>query len=221
MDLLLIVLIIALPALAQLYISLTYKKYSKVNNNNSLTGYDIAKKILSVNNLENIDIKEVYGNLSDNYDPGKKVVNLSSDIYHNYSISSAAVAAHECGHAMQDKEGYFFLKLRSLIFPIVRIATSISYWIIVIGFLLQILNLVYIGIGFTIFGLVFQIITLPVEFDASKRALKMLKQYQLLSESELSDAKSVLTAAALTYVAGTLASAIQILRLVLIATRDN
>ena len=132
-----------------------------------------------------------------------------------------AIAAHECGHAIQDKEGYLFLKLRSLIFPVVNIATSISYYIILIGFIFEVLDLVYIGIGLTTIGLFFQIITLPVEFNASKRAGKEIDAMHLANSEEKSGIKKVLVSAALTYVAGVLTSALQILRLLLIASSDR
>lgn len=221
MDLILIVLIIALPLLAQLFISVSYSRYSKILNNKKLSGKEVARIILDNNNLNSILIYKVSGNLTDHYDPTKKLVRLSNDIYENDTISSMAVAAHECGHAIQDSEDYFFLKLRSSIYPVVRVATSISYWIILFGFLFELLDLLYLGIGFTMFGLLFQIITLPVEFNASNRALKKLKEYNLVDEDELKGARKVLTAAALTYVAGTLASALQILRLILIANSSR
>lgn len=217
MDYLLIILIIIIPLIAQLKISLNYKRFSIVTNINGKTGYDIAKEILNRNNLNNIDVIEVPGELTDHYDSKAQVIRLSSSIYHGTSISSTAVAAHECGHAIQDKEGYNPMRLRAMIFPIVNIATTLSYWIILLGFIFQLINLVYIGIIFTCFGLIFQIITLPVEFDASKRAKEMLISYNLVNNNEIKGIKKVLNAAAMTYVAGVLSSALQILRLLLIA----
>ena len=135
-------------------------------------------------------------------------------------IASIAVAAHECGHAIQDKEGYLFLKLRSLIYPIVNLGTGISYYILVIGFIFQILDLVYLGIGLSGLGLLFQIITLPVEFNASSRAKDQLKKMGIVNSEDSEGVSEMLTAAALTYVAGVLASALQILRLIMMI-RDN
>lgn len=219
MDYILILLIIIIPLLAQLKISLNYKRYSNVANDNNKNGYDIAREILNRNNLDYIDVVEVAGDLTDHYDSKNQVVRLSSAIFHGSSVSSTAIAAHECGHAIQDKEGYQPMQLRAKIYPVVNIATSLSYWIILIGFLFQLINLVYIGIILTCFGLIFQLITLPVEFDASKRAKEILLSYNLVNSNEIKGVKRVLSAAAMTYVAGVLASAIQILRLILIAQR--
>lgn len=221
MDLLLILLIIFIPLIAQLKITSSYNKYKKIENSKNLTGYDVARKILDNNDLEDIYIVETKGDLTDHYDPTQKVVRLSSDIYHGSSIASLAVAAHECGHAIQDKEAYSFMRLRSLIFPVVNIATNISYFIIFVGFFLQLLDMIYLGISLTCIGLIFQIVTLPVEFDASKRANIKLEEYGLCSSSELEGTKTMLNAAAMTYVAGVLASALQILRLILAANRRD
>lgn len=221
MDLLLILLIIGIPALAQISITNSYNEYKSIKNGNGLQGKDIARKILDENNLKEISIEETNGNLTDHYDPSAKVIRLSSDIFNGTSIASAAVAAHECGHAIQDKVGYSFLKFRTIIYPIVNVATSISYWIILLGFLFELLDLIYVGIALTCFGLVFQIITLPVEFDASSRAEKLLNNYQLVTTDEELGVKKVLGAAAMTYVAGVLSSSLQILRLLLMTQRRN
>lgn len=215
MDLLLLILILAIPAIAQAKVSITYSRFKKVSNDKNLTGQEVARKILDKNGLEDVYVVEVSGNLTDHYDPSRKVVRLSSDVYHNASVSSAAIAAHECGHAIQDKEGYFYMRLRSLIYPVVRIGTSLSYFVIMIGLIAQALNLIYIGIALVGLGLVFQLVTLPVEFNASKRAMKQLEQLKLISDLESYDIKSVLSAAAMTYVAGVLSSALEIVRLVL------
>src|SRR5574344_483363 len=151
-----------------------YNNYRNIQNSNNLTGKEVARIILDNNGLQNVGIEKVPGNLTDHYDPRTKIVSLSENIYDGPSISSTAVAAHECGHAIQDSTNYLFLQIRSLIFPIVNIATSLSYWIILFGFVFQLLDLVYIGIIFTCLGLLFQIITLPVEFNASSRALTKL-----------------------------------------------
>lgn len=220
MDLFLIILIIGIPALASLGIKTTYAKYLKTINNKNITGQEVARKILDSHGLENIYVVATTGTLSDHYDPTRKVVRLSKDIYEKTSISSIAVAAHECGHAIQDKEGYAPMKVRSAIYPVVKIATSVSYYIILIGFILEMLNLIYLGIGCTCLGLLFQIVTLPVEFNASKRALEELERLSIVDSKEKDGAKKVLTAAALTYIAGVLASALQILRLIINSRRD-
>lgn len=224
MDTILILLIILIPLIAQVKISSSYNRYKKENNTCKLTGQEVARRILDENGLQDIHVIEIKGELTDHYDPTRKVVRLSTDIFHGDTVAAAAVAAHECGHAIQDKENYTFLRIRSAIYPVVNVATSVSYYIILIGFLFQALKLVYLGIGLTCCGLLFQLVTLPVEFDASKRALNKLEKYHLLAEVEIEGAKNVLSAAALTYVAGVMASILQILRLFLIARsqdRDN
>lgn len=224
MDTILILLIILIPLIAQVKISSSYNRYKKENNTCKLTGQEVARRILDENGLQDIHIVEIKGELTDHYDPTRKVVRLSTDIFHGDTVAAAAVAAHECGHAIQDKENYTFLRIRSAIYPVVNVATSVSYYIILIGFLFQALKLVYLGIGLTCCGLLFQLVTLPVEFDASKRALNKLEKYHLLAEVEIEGAKNVLSAAALTYVAGVMSSILQILRLLLIACsqdRDN
>ena len=221
MDLILAIIVILIPLIAQIGVSSNYQKYKRVKNTKELTGYDVARKILDENGLGDIYIVETRGELTDHYDPTKKVVRLSSDIYHGKTIAAMSVAAHECGHAVQDKEGYTFMRIRSAIFPIVNVATSISYWIILLGFLFELLDLIYIGIALTCLGLLFQIVTLPVEFDASKRAGVFLKEYNLATEDESKGVKKMLGAAAMTYVAGVLASAIQILRLILVARNND
>lgn len=222
LDYLLIIIILVVPGLAQLLVSGNYRKYKSIGNNKKMTGYDVARRILDENGLNDMYIVETRGELSDHYDPKKKVVRLSKEIYHGQSIAAISVAAHECGHAVQDKEGYLYLKFRSFIFPIVNIATSISYWIILIGFLMEFLDLVYLGIALTSLGLLFQIVTLPVEFNASKRAGVFLEEYNLIDDGEIRGVRSMLGAAAMTYVAGVLASALQILRLLLMVnSRDR
>ncbi|MGN1379752.1 MAG: zinc metallopeptidase [Bacilli bacterium] len=220
MDLILIIIILVVPLIADIFVKTTYRKYLKVENKKELTGQEVARKILDKNGLESIYVVQTGGVLTDHYDPKRKVVRLSQAVYDGHSVASLAIASHECGHAIQDKEGYFFLRLRSFIYPVVNIATSISYYIILIGFIFELLDLVYIGIAFTSLGLLFQIITLPVEFNASKRAGKEIDKLKIASSDEKKGVKKVLTSAAFTYVAGVLASAVQILRLLFIA-RDR
>lgn len=221
MDTILILLIIIIPLLAQLKIQSSYNRYKRVENNKKKSGFEVAREILDKNGLEDIYIVEIKGELTDHYDPTKKVVRLSTDIFHGETIAAAAVAAHECGHAIQDKESYTFLKIRSAIYPVVNVATSISYYIILLGFLMQAFQLIYLGIALTCCGLLFQVVTLPVEFDASRRALEKLQDYKIVDNSEFDGAKEVLTAAALTYVAGVLASMLQIFRLILAAKNSE
>lgn len=221
MELILLIIIILLPLIADIFVKINYSINLKKENSKGISGAEVARKILDKNGLSNIYVVATNGYLTDHYDPKRKVIRLSKEVYEGSSVSSMAIAAHECGHAIQDKEGYLFLRLRSLIFPVVNIATSISYYIILIGFIFEMLDLVYIGIGLTSLGLLFQIITLPVEFNASKRAEKEIDAMHLANSEEKSGIKKVLVSAALTYVAGVLTSALQILRLILIASSDR
>ena len=205
---------------AQIYINSSYSKTKRIKNRAGITGAQTARKILDENGLSNVKVEEVSGILGDHYDPRTKTVRLSSDIYRNTSIASASVAAHECGHAIQDKEGYFFLKLRNSIVPLVNFASYAGYFAILIGIIASSLKIIWIGIIAEIVILVFQLITLPVEFAASKRALKQLEKQKILEKIEISTSKKMLTAAALTYVASVTATILEILRL-LIAVGDR
>ena len=166
------------------YIKMNYNKYKKVNVKRGLTGYDVAREILDRNDLSHIMILETEGELTDHYDPKKKVVKLSHDIYHGKSIAAVSVASHECGHALQDKDGYAFLKFRSTIVPLVNFSSKIGYLAIILGMLFGILNLIWIGIAFELVILLFQLVTLPVEFNASSRALKLIEEYGMVGEKE-------------------------------------
>ena len=218
LNIVLIIAILTLPAIAQALITVRYKKYSKEENSVNLSGFETARKILDANGLGDMDIVSTPGTLTDHYDPSRKVVRLSQSNFDDTSIAAMAVAAHECGHAIQDKEGYFMMRLRSAIVPIVKIGTGLSYIIITIGFVLELLNLIYIGIALTGLGLLFQLITLPVEFNASSRADKQLKALGLTLEKDDKGVKKVLGAAAMTYVAGMLSTLLMILRYVLMFT---
>ena len=221
MDLLILIAILIIPAIAQANISKNYQKYLNTNTKKKFAGVEVARRILDANGLKNVYIVETKGTLSDHYDPTRKVVRLSKEVFHGESIASISVAAHECGHAIQDKEGYGPLRFRSFIYPIVNVATSISYFIILMGLLMQALNLMYLGIALTAMGLVFQIVTLPVEFDASNRALKELERLDIVTEDEKDGSREMLKSAALTYVAGVLASILQIVRLLLLTSRRD
>ena len=216
----LLVLSLLVTSAAQIYINSSYSKTKRIKNRAGITGAQIARKILDENGLSNVKVEEVSGILGDHYDPRTKTVRLSSDIYRNTSIASASVAAHECGHAIQDKEGYFFLKLRNSIVPLVNFASYAGYFAILIGIIASSLKIIWIGIIAEIVILVFQLITLPVEFAASKRALKQLEKQKILEKIEISTSKKMLTAAALTYVASVTATILEILRL-LIAVGDR
>lgn len=208
--------------IAQIYIKSSYNKYKKINTKSGMDGYEVARRILDSNGLNNVDIVEVQGELTDHYDPSRKVVRLSTDIYHGTSIASSSVAAHECGHAVQDKDNYFFLKFRSALVPFANISSKVGYAAIVIGLIFEITKLAWIGIALEMVILLFQLITLPVEIDASKRAGEFLKKEALVEKSEQVGSKKMLTAAALTYVASLVSTLLQVLRLVLIvSSRDD
>jgi len=216
--LILIGLIISL--IAQGIVTSSYSKYKKTLNSKDLTGFEVARKILDKNGLQDIMILETKGNLSDHYDPTRKVIKLSTDIYHGSSIASAAVASHECGHAIQDKVGYKPMRIRSKIVGTVNICTNLGYIAIAIGALFS-YQLVEIGIILLASILIFQLITLPVEFNASSRALQELENLNLINKEDKGKAKGMLTAAAFTYVASLITSFLQILRLVLMFSRRN
>lgn len=211
LNYLIIFISILITTLSQIFISLAYSKYKKILNNKDLSGYDVARKILDSNNLDNIMILETRGNLTDHYDPQRKVIKLSTDIYHGSSIAGAAVAAHECGHAIQDKTKYTPMRIRSTLVPFVNICTRIGYLAIVIGIIFS-YTLIEVGIVLLLSMLVFQLITLPVEFNASHRAIKELERLNLIDEEEKSSAKNMLIAAAFTYVASVLSTLLEILR---------
>ncbi len=218
---LLYLLMLIIPLIAQLYVSINYKRFRKVRNSNNLTGYDVARKILDCNNLNKLYIVETKGTMTDHYDPTRKTVKLSSEVYHGESIASIAIAAHECGHAVQDDEGYFFLKLRSLICPIVNLGTKLAYIVLLIGIFLEYMNLITLGIALVGLGLVFQLITLPVEINASRRAVNILEELNLVNDADKSGVKVMLTSAALTYVAAVLSSALEVFRLIAIYLDRN
>lgn len=215
MDLLIFILMLALPAIAQFLVSSSYSKYKNIENEANITGFEVARKILDQNDLKDIYIVETNGNLTDHYDPKRKVVRLSKEVFHGSSIAALSVAAHECGHAIQDKVGYTYMRIRSLIFPLVHFATGISYFIIFLGLAMESINVIWLGILLVGTGLIFQIVTLPVEIDASKRAKKEIETLELANGEEKEGVSKMLSAAASTYLAGVLSSALEILRLIL------
>ncbi len=206
---------------AQGFVSASYSKFKGVKSNKRIKGQEAARIILDNNNLENINIVEVVGTLTDHYDPENKEIRLSSDIYNGTSIASVAVAAHECGHAIQDKEEYAFLHLRSSIIPLVNFASYAGYFAILLGCFFGSLGLIWLGIFAEVIILLFQLITLPVEINASRRAIKEIKNNNLLDDKEIPSGKTMLTAAALTYVASILSTILEILRLILIFGRRD
>lgn len=206
---------------AQIFVNGSYSKTRKIKNKHNLTGEQVARTILDKNGLQNVQIEEVGTTLGDHYDPRSKTVRLSSDIYRNTSIASASVAAHECGHAIQDKDDYTFLRIRHALIPVVNFSSYAGYIAIVIGCIFSSINLIWVGILMEIIILLFQLITLPVEFNASSRALKQLEELNLLEKSEIKYSRKMLGAAAMTYVASVAAAVLEILRLLLIFGRRD
>lgn len=208
---------IIISVIANLFVKITYKKYLNFENSKGLTGFDVARKILDKNNLQDIHVVEVRGYLTDHYDPNRKVVRLSSEVFHENSIASLAVAAHEVGHALQDANNYWFMKFRSFLVPFVNFISRAGYFAILIGIIFGYGSVIYIAIAMELATLLFQIVTLPVEFNASKRALLKIREYNLVTDDEYKGTKSVLFAAAFTYVASLVTILLQLLRLLLIA----
>ncbi len=217
----LLIISLAITLGSQLYVTSTYKKYIKVKSSSNLTGAEAARQVLDSNGLSNIKVVETKGYLSDHYDPSKKIVALSSSNYHNASIGAVSVACHECGHAIQDKDNYTFMRIRSSLVPVVNFSSYAGYVAMVLGILFSSLNLIWLGIFAEVAILIFQLVTLPVEFDASKRALKEIEKYNILNDNELKEGKTVLTSAALTYVASVATTIIEILRLILVYGRRD
>lgn len=201
--------------LAQMYVERTYYHYSRISSYSGYSGHEIARKILDQNGLYDVGVYEVRGKLSDHYDPSRRQVNLSSEVYHGKTISAIAIAAHECGHALQHKEGYRSLLIRNQLIPVFNFSQNIGWVVLMIGFLFGAMNIALLGVIILSLMLVFQLLTLPIEFNASKRAIHFL-QNNCVSNEELVGSKKMLIAAALTYVASVAASVLSILRLFLI-----
>lgn len=207
---------------AQFSISSNYKKYSGIKNNKNISGSEIARIILDKNGLNNIYVVETSGELTDHYDPSRKVVRLSKNIYRGTSIASISVAAHEVGHAIQDKEGYSFMRIRSFLVPIVNLTTYLGYFGLIVSIFAGITGYLKVSIIVLLASLLFQLVTLPVEFDASKRAKKQLNELGVVNSDEANGVRTMLFAAALTYVASFLSNILQLLRLVLmLGGRDD
>lgn len=199
----------------------TFNKYVKVASYRGYNGAEVARIILDSNGLNYIPIEVTQGKLSDHYDPSKKVLRLSQDVYYGTSVASIGVAAHEVGHAIQHKNAYGPLKLRSAAVPMANIGSNFSWILFFLGLVLGIQPLVSAGILLFAAVVIFQLITLPVEFDASARALKEIKDRDILYGDEVVGAKKVLDAAAMTYVAAALMAISQLLRLIIISRRDD
>lgn len=218
---LIFILTVVITLSSQAYISSSYKKTKKMMSHSRMSGKEVAKKILDENGLENVQIEMISGELTDHYDPANKKVCLSQDIYENTSLASISVASHECGHALQDKEGFAFLRIRRSMVPLVNFASKAGYIIILISVFASLTRLLWLGISLELVILLFQIVTLPVEFDASNRALKQIKQLGIVENQEHQSCKKMLTAAALTYVASVATAILEILRIWMMARRND
>ena len=218
--------IILVPALivsawAQFKVSSTFNEYERIDSFNRYSGYNVARMLLDDAGLYDVQIETVRGKLSDHYDPTKRILRLSSGIYNGTSVAALGVAAHEVGHAIQHKEKYSALIFRNSIAPAVNFASSMSWLLFIAGIILNFSGLTTVGILLFSAVVVFQLVTLPVEFNASSRALKILEQRGILYGNEVNGAKKVLNAAALTYVAATLMAVSQLLRLIVLSDRNS
>lgn len=211
---------IIISAFAQFRIKAAFSKYSKVNSANGYTGAQVARMLLDGAGLFDIPVEIVEGKLTDHYDPRSRVMRLSSEVYNGTSVASIGVAAHETGHAMQDKENYAPLRLRNSIVPAVNFSSNASWVLFLMGIILSIPSLINIGIVLFSAVVVFQLITLPVEFNASSRALNILEYKSILYGDKIKGARAVLNAAAMTYLAAALMAVSQLIRLLLIS-RDR
>ena len=207
--------------LASAHVNNTFKKYARYRSMSGMTGAQAAQRILNAAGIYDVEIRHISGNLTDHYDPRNKTLSLSDSVYGSTSVAAVGVAAHECGHAMQYDEEYFPIKIRAAVIPIANIGSALSWPIILLGLFLGATGLMQLGVVLFSLVVVFQLLTLPVEFDASARALRTLRERNMLESSELTGARKVLTAAALTYVAALLTSILQLLRLVFLTRRDD
>lgn len=209
------IIIMAVPLLVQLYLKKTYAKFLEVPASSGLTGAEATRKVLDENGLYHVAVEHVQGQLSDHYDPRDKTVRLSTDNYYGTSIASISVGIHEVGHAIQDQVDYGPLRLRHSLVPIANFGSSMSWIVLLAGMLLTSSNLILVGIFLMAAAVLFQVVTLPVEFNASSRALTQMVGSGLIRNDEEGGARKVLNAAALTYVAATLIAIIELLRFVL------
>ena len=208
---------LVISGLASAYVNSTFRKYDEFRSSKGVTGTQAAEYILRSQGITDVGVQQIAGNLTDNYNSGNKLLSLSEATAQSTSVAAIGVAAHECGHAVQDAKNYFPLKLRAAIVPVANIGSTRSFPLIMLGVIMS-WNQTLINVGILAFSLalVFQLVTLPVEFDASRRALSILREGNMLAEDELAAARKVLMAAALTYVAAALATFLQLLRLVLL-----
>ncbi|MCR4658640.1 MAG: zinc metallopeptidase [Lachnospiraceae bacterium] len=202
---------------AQAKVKSAFKKFSKVQSSAGITGAEAAQRALHDNGIYDVTVMHVPGELTDHFNPASKTVNLSDSVFSSTSVAAIAVATHECGHAMQHNEDYFPLRIRSAIVPAANFGSKLGMPILIAGLIFSFHPLTFIGVVLFTLGVAFQIVTLPVEFDASKRALEYLQGSGIVDESELGGSKKVLTAAALTYVASAAAAILTLIRLILLS----
>ena len=219
-------LIFVLPAIiiamiAQSNVTSTFNKYSKVINARGITGAEVAQKILNLYGIYDVTIERVAGNLSDHFDPRTKVIRLSDSVYSSTSVAALGVAAHEAGHAIQHNKGYMPIKLRNAVLPVANLGSGLAFPLVILGIVFSFDFLVNFGIILFSAVVLFQVVTLPVEFNASARAISVMEEQYILSDSELVGAKKVLSAAAMTYVAATIVALANLLRLIGIARRND
>ncbi len=215
-TILLLIPALAIAFWAQVRVKATFKKYNRVPANSGLTGKEVASRLLSESGLPDVQVEEIEGKLSDHYDPRKKVLRLSASTGRSRSVAAIGVAAHEVGHAVQHRQSYTAFQIRQSIFPVARFGSSLAFPLFFIGFLFTAPRLMDVGILLFSAAVVFQVATLPVEFNASSRALTLLRSRGILINDEVNQAEKVLQAAALTYVAATAVAALQLLRLILL-----
>lgn len=213
-------LILVVPALllaiwAQVQVKTTYRKYSRVPNSRGMTGAYAAQAVLNFYGITDVRIERVSGNLTDHYDPRSKVIRLSDGVYSSSTVAAIGIACHEAGHAAQHAENYAPIKIRNAIIPVCNIGSTIGIPLALIGWIFSFSILIYVGLGLYAAVFIFQVATLPVEFNASRRAIKVIDETQLLRDDEIGGAKKVLAAAAMTYVASMMVSLANLLRLLL------
>ena len=206
---------------AQSRIASTYKETKEITNQKQVSGQEVARKILDANGLEDIYVVEVRGELTDHYDPSRNVIRLSHTVFQDDSMASCAVAAHECGHAIQKKEGYFFFRLRSFLVPVVNLISYMGYFVIVISLFAGLTTYLFLGMIMLVCSLIFQLVTLPVEFDASKRGMKEIERLSLASKEEMNGVEKMLKVAAFTYVASFISTILNLLRLLIMYDDRN
>lgn len=221
LEYLLLIIGFLITLIAQIKVTSSYSKYKQIENKKRISGFEVARKILDSFGLEDIHVVEVNGNLTDHYDPSNKVVRLSTDVFHGESIASLAVAAHECGHALQDKDNYNYMIIRSKLVPVVNFVTKMGYFVTIIGIIAGLFDIIVCGIVVLGVTLLFQLVTLPVEFNASSRAKGIIDNLNLADKEEQNGVSKMLSAAAFTYVASVLNTIFQILRLLIISNNNR